>query len=143
MTADVKSTDFENWQINLDLFCLQDELGNEIFMQPRLLKLLSILSENSNQVVSRIDLIDLVWDDVIVSEDSLSKATFDLRNFLNERFANPPDIETIRKVGYRLKPGKKTSKGSVKTKVLTILKIVAYLVVIGIIIILVIRGLNY
>jgi len=135
--------EFENWQINLDLYCLQDDLGNEIFVQPRLLKLLSVLSENLNRVVSRNELINLVWDDVVVGEESLSKAAFDLRKFLDENFKDPPRIITIRKVGYKLLLHQSNVKNDFKHKVIKLLKIIAYAVVIGILVILVLRGLNY
>ena len=135
--------EFENWQINLDLYCLQDDLGNEIFVQPRLLKLLSILSENLNRVVSRKELINLVWDDVVVGEESLSKAAFDLRKFLDENFKDPPRIITIRKVGYKLQLHQSKVKNGFKYMAIKVLKITAYTVVIGILVILVLRGLRY
>lgn len=134
---------YGNWQINLDHYCLQDESGNEIFVQPRLLKLLSILSENLNRVVSRKELINLVWDDVVVGEESLSKAAFDLRKFLDENFKDPPRIITIRKVGYKLQLYQNKVKNGFKYMAIKVLKITAYTVVIGILMVLVLRGLRY
>ena len=136
-------SEFSNWNINLNIYCLQDNLGNEIFMQPRLLKLLAVLSDHSNKVVSREDLIKLVWEDVVVGEESLSKAAFDLRKFLNENFNEPPNIETIRKVGYRLKPGSRTLKNGLKAKIISVARTIAYTAIIGYIIVLVLRGLRY
>ena len=135
--------EFGNWQINLDHYCLQDESGNEIFVQPRLLKLLFILSENLNRVVSRKELINLVWDDVVVGEESLSKAAFDLRKFLDENFKNPPKIMTIRKVGYKLQLHQSKVKNGIKHMAIKVLKIMAYTIVIGILVVLVLRGLSY
>ena len=136
-------SDYNNWHINLDMFCMQDKEGNEIFMQPRLLKLLSVLTDRSNQVVSQNEIIKLVWDDVVVGHESLSKAAFDLRKFLNENFNNPPNIETIRIVGYRLKPSSQSLKNGLRVKVFSVIKTIAYSAVIGIIIVLVLRGLRY
>lgn len=143
MTIPESRSDYNNWHINLNMYCLQDKAGNEIFMQPRLLKLLSVLADHPNQVVSRNELIKLVWDDVVVGEESLSKATFDLRKFLNENFRNPPNIETIRIVGYRLKPNSQSLKNGLRVKVFRVIKTIAYTAVIGIIIVLVLRGLSY
>ncbi len=136
-------SDYNNWHINLNMYCLQDNEGNEIFMQPRLLKLLSVLTDHHDQVVSRNEIIKLVWEDVVVGEESLSKAAFDLRKFLNENFKNPPNIETIRIVGYRLKPNSQSLKNGLRVKVFRVIKTIAYSAVIGIIIVLVLRGLRY
>ena len=136
-------SDYNNWHINLDMFCMQDKEGNEIFMQPRLLKLLFVLTNQSNRVISRQELIAKVWDDVVVGEESLSKAAFDLRQFLDENFINRPNIETIRKVGYRLKPSSQSLKNGLRVKVFSVIKAIAYSAVIGIIIVLVLRGLRY
>ena len=102
-------TDFGNWTINLDLFCLQNNVGNEIFVQPRLLRLLSALFNNANRVVSKEDLNKLIWDEVIVGEESLSKAVFDLRKFLEANFSNPPSITTSE---IATTAGRKVSLGS-------------------------------
>ena len=136
-------TDFGNWTINLDLFCLQDKLGNELFVQPRLLKLLSVLLDNVSHVVSKKDLNQIIWDEVIVGEESLSKAVFDLRKFLEEKFSNPPNITTIRKVGYKLELGPTSQKGSIKNRTFKVLKIVIYTAVAVTLLILVLRGLRY
>ena len=115
----------------------------KFFVQPRLLKLLSILSENLNRVVSRKELINLVWDDVVVGEESLSKAAFDLRKFLDENFKDPPRIITIRKVGYKLQLHQNKVKNGFKYMAIKVLKITAYTVVIGILMVLVLRGLRF
>lgn len=136
-------TDFGNWTINLDLFCLQDDVGNEIFVQPRLLKLLLALFDNANRVVSKEDLNKLIWDDVIVGEESLSKAVFDLRKFLDANFSNPPRINTIRRVGYKLELNSANKNSIAFNRLIKVLKIIAYSVGLLILLILVLRGLQY
>jgi len=136
-------TYFENWQINLELFCLQNAHGNEIYVQPRLLKLLSILHVNTTSVVHKDTIIAFVWDDVVIGEESLSKAVFDLRKFLKEHFTNPPAILTIRKVGYRLECKPVKPRNNLKKGVVKVLKTSVYTIGIAIILILVIRGLRY
>ena len=95
-------SEFSKWKINLDHYSLENEKGEEIFVEPRLLKLLSFLYANANKVIKRNELVDHVWKDVVVTEESLSKAIFDLRKFLVENFKSVPQILTIRKVGYKL-----------------------------------------
>src|SRR5690349_6945594 len=95
-------SEFRKWKINLNHYSLENEKGEEMFVEPRLLKLLDFLYSNANKVVKRNDLVDHVWEDVIVTEESLSKAVFDLRRFLNGNFKDAPHIVTIRKVGYKL-----------------------------------------
>lgn len=94
--------EFSKWRINMNHYSLENEDKEELFIEPRLLKLLHFLSANANKVITRTELIDLVWKDVVVTEESLSKAVFDLRKFLLENFKNAPQIVTIRKVGYKL-----------------------------------------
>ena len=142
LTKESKGT-FENWKVNLDLSCLQDELGNEKFIQPRLLKLLAALLDNANGVISKPHLIKQVWDEVIVGEESLSKAIFDLRKFLDENFKNPPRITTIRKVGYKLEFDRHNQKNRVKSTAMKVLKIVIYGIVGFTLLALVLRGLSY
>jgi DNA-binding winged helix-turn-helix (wHTH) protein len=95
-------SEFGKWKINLDHYSLINKHGDEIFVEPRLLKLLNLLSANANKVVKRNDLVSYVWEDVVVTEESLSKAISDLRKFMNEKFKDAPRIVTIRKVGYKL-----------------------------------------
>ena len=73
----------------------------------------------------------------------MSKAAFDLRKFLEDNFKNPPSIVTIRKVGYRLEMNENAQKNSTRIKVFKILKIISFVVGIGVLLILVLRCLQY
>ncbi len=136
-------SDFVDWKINLKLFCLQDQGGNEIYVQPRLLKLLAVLLDNANRVVRKEELIELAWNDVVVGEESLSKAAFDLRKFLKDNFQNAPEIITIRKVGYRLQLAEDNVVSSRKNKTVKVLKTAFYVLGIATLVVLVLRGLSY
>jgi DNA-binding winged helix-turn-helix (wHTH) protein len=102
MQPQKERSEFASWKINLSHYSLINKHGDEIFVEPRLLKLLSLLSTNANKVVKRRELVDQVWENVVVTDESLSKAIFDLRKFLHETFEDAPQILTIRKVGYKL-----------------------------------------
>jgi len=72
--------------------------GVELPLQPRLLKTLIVLVENSNTVVEREALIHAVWGETVVEEGGLKRNISMLRKALGDesRF-----IETLPKRGYR------------------------------------------
>ncbi|MBO6577239.1 MAG: PD40 domain-containing protein [Rhodothermales bacterium] len=71
-------------------------------LDPRLTQVLLCLSETPGQVVRREELLDQVWRDVVVSENTISSAIARLRKLLGDDWQNPSYIETISKSGYRL-----------------------------------------
>jgi Tol biopolymer transport system component/DNA-binding winged helix-turn-helix (wHTH) protein len=73
-----------------------------IQVEPRLILLLLVLAERPGQVISREDLYRQVWGEVVVSEESLTRAVSELRRILGDDSRRPRIIETIRKGGYRL-----------------------------------------
>lgn len=76
--------------------------GTERRLDPRLMHLLLTLAAQPGDVVTRRELLDSVWHDVIVTENSLSKAVSRLRRALRDEESGHEDIETISKSGYRL-----------------------------------------
>ena len=76
--------------------------GIEHSIGSRTMQLLVLLAENEGQVVSKETLIDMVWNDVIVTEDSLMKSVSVLRQLLCSQSSEYPKIETVRGIGYRL-----------------------------------------
>lgn len=71
-------------------------------VEPRVMRVLVCLAEARGEVVTRDALLDAVWGETIVTEDSLTRTIFDLRKVFKDKAQNPQVIETIRKVGYRL-----------------------------------------
>ena len=76
-------------------------------LEPRVMEVLAVLSERAGQVVSRDELLDKVWPDVVVTEHTLSRCIYQLRQELGNVCSgsghtdyNP--IETLPKRGYRL-----------------------------------------
>jgi hypothetical protein len=63
---------------------------------------LEALASRPGEVWSRNDLLDEVWHDTIVNEETLTRAIFHLRKHLGDETGDPRFIETIRKGGYRL-----------------------------------------
>lgn len=78
--------------------------GREIALQPREFTLLEYLLRHKGSVVSKITLMEHVWDYSFDPETSVVETTVSrLRNKLNEGFEGQPElIRTVRGVGYVL-----------------------------------------
>jgi DNA-binding winged helix-turn-helix (wHTH) protein len=71
-------------------------------LEPKLMDLLVELASQPGQVFSRNELLDNVWDNVIVGEEVLTRGISELRRLLADDSRVPRYIETIRKGGYRI-----------------------------------------
>ena len=74
----------------------------EIVLQPRWVDVLVLLAENAGTVVSADDIMENVWGNVEVAQDSVYFTVSHLRKALAEDDSVPIYIETIAKRGYRL-----------------------------------------
>ena len=72
----------------------------EIHLGERAFGVLRLLVENAGRVVTRQELIDAVWRDVIVSDDSLARAVSDLRTALRDDASHARYIRTVHRQGY-------------------------------------------
>ena len=90
------------WKICKEYGVLASPEGKSVVLEPRLSKLLYLLTSNVNEIVSRQYLINNIWAETIVNEESLTRAIADLRKVLLKNFESAPKIETIRKRGYKL-----------------------------------------
>ena len=78
--------------------------GGSVRLEPKVMEVLRSLSRQAGRVVSRDELMDAVWPDVVVTEHTLSRCVYQLRHQLG-KIAGEPDealIETLPKRGYRL-----------------------------------------
>jgi len=73
----------------------------QLRLQPRLSKLLSIFIANKDVLLAREELINILWQDKSVNEDALSRCIAELRSMLGDNISVPIYIETIPKKGYR------------------------------------------
>ncbi len=71
-------------------------------LSPRALRALTMLAEAQGATVSRAALLDAVWPDVHVCEESLTQVITELRRALGRKHAGEALIETVPKCGYRL-----------------------------------------
>jgi Tol biopolymer transport system component/DNA-binding winged helix-turn-helix (wHTH) protein len=95
---------FASWTARPGLNRLIDEGGDELPLEPRVMRVLVSLAQAGGRPVSRESLLQEVWGDVLVTEDSVTLAVSELRKVLGDDPRRPVYIETIRKVGYRLLP---------------------------------------
>ncbi|MEN8008280.1 MAG: winged helix-turn-helix domain-containing protein [Candidatus Krumholzibacteriota bacterium] len=74
----------------------------DVQIEPRVMRVLLVLAEKPDEVVSRLDLLDEVWADAVVGEEILTRAISELRRVFGDSARKPRYIETIRHHGYRL-----------------------------------------
>lgn len=74
--------------------------GRELRLMPRCLDLLLLLIERRNEAVSKSELLDLVWSDVLVTDGALTQAVRVLRRTLGDDARKPSFIRTVPRHGY-------------------------------------------
>jgi len=75
--------------------------GAEIPLIPRYFDLLVLLIERRREAISRGEILDLVWRDVVVSDGALSQAVRTLRRVLGDDPREPIFIRTVSRHGYQ------------------------------------------
>jgi DNA-binding winged helix-turn-helix (wHTH) protein len=99
--ADAREFHLAEWRVTPSACRLQCGQINR-YVAPRLMRLLLALASRSRQVVSKKELVDRVWDNDDVSDDSLCTCIYQLRKALDDKSGRPRYIETIPKCGYRM-----------------------------------------
>ena len=76
--------------------------GTVIKLEPRAMRVLVCLAERAGEVVSVEQLLDAVWKDVVVTQDSVYQAMAGLRRALGDDPKQPGYIVNVVRKGYRL-----------------------------------------
>src|SRR3954462_362183 len=76
--------------------------GSSAMVETRTLRLLLFLAEHPGETVSIDDLLNHVWPDVTVSQDSVYQAVASLRRLLGDDPKQPSYIATVPRLGYRM-----------------------------------------
>jgi len=76
--------------------------GKSIKLEPRAMRLLIHLAERAGQVVSVEELLTEIWQDVVVTQDSVYTAIAALRRALGDEANKPLYIANVPRRGYRL-----------------------------------------
>ncbi|MEE8289657.1 MAG: winged helix-turn-helix domain-containing protein [Nitrosomonadaceae bacterium] len=71
-------------------------------VEPKAMRVLTLLASKAGQVVTRQELEDVVWENMVVGPDALTNTVIKLRHALGDDAKNARIIETIPKTGYRL-----------------------------------------
>ena len=120
--------DPDNWTLTCD--------GEEVHLEPVVLKLLIYLISHRDRLVTRQELMDTVWGDTVISESALTKAAARLRKALQDDSGHPCYLETVHSQGYRFiatveeivrttKPAKDRRRASVRNGLLAAVTAVA------------------
>jgi TolB-like protein/DNA-binding winged helix-turn-helix (wHTH) protein/Flp pilus assembly protein TadD len=75
---------------------------NSIHLEPKVMEVLCVLARHQGEVVSRPQLLDMVWPGTVVGDEVLSRCISVLRKHLGDDPRNPLFIATVPKAGYRL-----------------------------------------
>ena len=75
--------------------------GREIALVPRYLDLLLLLIRRRDEAISRREILDTVWSDVVVSDGALSQAVRTLRRALGDDPGRSRYIRTVSRHGYQ------------------------------------------
>ena len=78
--------------------------GTTIKLEPRTMRVLTCLARRAGQVVSVNELLDTVWKDLVVTQDSVYQAVAALRRALGDDPKDPSYIASVARRGYRLLP---------------------------------------
>jgi DNA-binding winged helix-turn-helix (wHTH) protein/TolB-like protein len=90
-----------DWSVHQDegTLCSEDQV---LRLEPRVMDVLVYLAADPGAVVSKEELLEVVWDGSFIEEGVLAQAIHSLRKALGDDARQPRFIQTIPKRGYRL-----------------------------------------
>ncbi len=77
----------------------------EIKLELRMMEVLVILAEHAGVTITKEELLVGVWGNTFYGDSPVSKTVSRLRDLIGDEARNPRYIETVSKVGFRMKPG--------------------------------------
>ncbi len=75
--------------------------GEALSVEPKAFRVLLILLRNPQKLITKEELLNAVWGDTAVTENSLTRSIALLRRLLGDEARDPRFIETVSTVGYR------------------------------------------
>lgn len=91
---------FEGVEVDPSQGCLRRD-GEELSVRQKSLRALLYLLEQRHRLVSKEELIELVWEGAAVTDDALVQLITELRRTLGDDPRHPRFIKTVPKAGYR------------------------------------------
>lgn len=107
--------EFEDFRLDAPHLLLYKN-ERQILLAPKVIETLLALVERHGEVLSKDELMDIVWADSTVEESNLSQNLYLLRKALGETSDGEPLIETLRRRGYRFNGEVKTGELSSEIK---------------------------
>jgi len=96
-----KSLKVGRWIVDPSLNSMSSE-GRSVRLEPKVMGVLVCLAQHPGETLSKEQLFQAVWPNIIVTEDVLKRCIAELRRAFDDDARNPHIIETISKRGYRL-----------------------------------------
>jgi TolB-like protein len=87
---------------------LRTATGERVELRPRSFAVLSFLAERAGHLVGKDKIIDRVWDDVAVTEDSLTQCITDIRKAIGDE--DRRILRTVPRKGYLLVPSQRNAE---------------------------------
>jgi len=91
---------FADFEVREREFCIT-RAGEVLPVEPKAFRLLLFLLHNPQRLITKEELLDAVWSDTSVSENSLARNIALLRRLLGDDFREPIFIATVAAVGYK------------------------------------------
>jgi eukaryotic-like serine/threonine-protein kinase len=92
---------FGRFRFDFETARLFDEDGTVVPGPAKAFETLRVLVEHRDRIVSKDELLSLVWPDTIVEEANLAQQIFTLRRLLGDQAGRPAYIATLARRGYR------------------------------------------
>lgn len=99
--ADKELYEFSNFRLDIGERLLLSKSGKQVRISEKVFETLCALVRRAGQLVSKDELLAIVWADAEVEENNLDKSVSLLRQALGERKGKEKFIETVRGRGYR------------------------------------------
>ena len=117
--ADVRPTSHQHvvlpgHVVDLSSAELRSATGEHVILRPRTLGVLRILAEQAGCVVAKEEILSEVWDDVAVTEDSLTQCVVEIRKAIGDK--DKSILRTVPRRGYVLVPSQRTTDFSAATR---------------------------
>jgi TolB-like protein/DNA-binding winged helix-turn-helix (wHTH) protein/Tfp pilus assembly protein PilF len=88
-------------EIDLGQNCIRRD-GIEQSVRPKTVQVLAKLLDQGGRIVTKRELIESIWKDTAVTEDTLVQCIVEIRKLLGDNSRAPRYLKTVPKVGYRL-----------------------------------------
>src|SRR6516164_10145346 len=96
-----KSLKVGSWIVDPSLNGMSSD-GRTVRLEPKVMEVLLCLAQHPGETLSKEQLFQAVWPNIVVTEDVLKRCIAELRRAFDDDAREPRIIETISKRGYRL-----------------------------------------